>query len=629
MNTQAEKSQGNILIVDDTPDNLDLLAAILTKRGYVTRCIDNGLQAIEVVNSGWADLILLDIQMPDMDGYEVCEHLKANPETAAVPIIFISALNDFGDKKKAFKAGGVDYINKPFEIKEVVVRVANQIAIQSSKKEIIELNNQLEQKVKERTAELENSNQKLKAEIDRRQQAQDRLLQMALNDPITGYANRNSFQSRLKQALRQTNQEFSYFFGVILLECDRFRTIKRTLSGIDTNQLLMAVAHGLQTCLPETALLARLEGEEFGIFLDRIQEESEAIAIVEKIQDKLNQPFTIQGRKILINVNVGIVLGNQDYPDIDRILNDADIAMQLAKEAEGDRYQVFKPEMYIQLQQDAKSAKQEITLKQAIKQQEFVNHYLPIVTLKNQDPIELEALVRWHHPQKGLITPDRFIATAEEMGLMNAIGNLVLKQACQHIKQWQHNHQDQKDLGICINLSPKQLFHPSLISKVDMILRKIKISGHHIKFDLAESVVLENPQKALQIFQELKQRKVKLCLDNFGVGYSSLTCLHQFPFDEIKIDRLLVGQIAASDLNLEREKSAILLLQQIIDIANQMNLVVTATGIENSYQFNLLKNLGCERGQGYFISKLLDPEAVNKFLLWSNSSKPIEQPKVK
>ena len=625
MNTQAEKSQGNILIVDDTPDNLDLLAAILKKRGYQTCCVDNGAEAIEIARAGWVELILLDIQMPEMDGYEVCEQLKAREDTKEIPIRFISALNEFTDKKKAFKAGGIDYINKPFEIKEVVVRVANQIAIASGKKKIIELNNQLEQKVQERTAELENSNQQLKGEINRRQQAQDRLLKMALNDPITGYANRNAFLSRLNKALRVTGQQPNYFFGVILLECDRFRNIKRTLSHLETNQLLMAIAHTIHSCLPETALLARLEGEEFSIFLDNIRDVQDAISIVEKIKEKFDRPLIIQRRKILINLNVGITIGNQDYRNTDRLFNDADIAMQKAKEQEGDRVLVFQPEMYIQLQQDVDSAKQEITLKQAIKSQEFINHYLPIASVKTEKIIELEALVRWHHPQQGILLPQQFIETAEEMGLTNAIGNLVLKQACQDLKKWQYSDEDRQNLGICINLSAKQFFHHSLIDKVDMILRKLKLKGQHIKFDISETVAIDNPKTALRVFQQLKRRQVKICLDNFGTGYSSLTCLHQFPFDEIKIDRSIVANVSPENLNLEREKSAILLLKQTISIAHQMNMLVTATGIENSYQLNLLKDLDCDRVQGYLISKLLTADSVAKFLLWSTGNLSLER----
>ncbi|MCC0176054.1 EAL domain-containing protein [Waterburya agarophytonicola K14] len=620
MNTQVEKSQGNILIVDDTPDNLDLLAAILKKRGYQTQCVDNGAEAIEVAQSQWAELILLDIQMPEMDGYEVCQQLKADALTKEIPVIFISALNNFTDKKKAFKVGGIDYINKPFEIKEVVVRVANQIAIAKSKRQIVELNNQLEQKVQERTADLEKSNQQLKDEINRRQQAQDRLLKMALNDPITGYANRNSFISRLKKALRDTEVIPSYFFAVILLECDRFRNIKRTLSHIDSNQLLMAIAHTIDSCLPETALLSRLEGEEFGIFLDSISDVKDVVAMVRAIQEKFNQPLIIKQCKILVNINAGIVIGNQDYRDPDRLFNDADIAMQQAKEQDGDRILVFQPDMYIQLQEDVESSKHEIALKQAIKRQEFVNHYLPSISLKDHSAVELEALVRWHSPKKGIVLPVDFIDRAEAMGLMNAIGNLVLKQACQDLQKWHQNHQDWNDLSICINLSAKQLFHQSLIPKVDMILRKIKIQGRHIKFDISETVALENPKMTLQVLQQLKKRQIRLCLDNFGSGYSSLTCLHQFPFDEIKIDRSVIANIAQANLNLENEKYATLLLEQIINIAHQMNMLVSATGIENSYQLNLLKNLGCDRGQGYFISKLLKPESVEKFLLWSTDN---------
>ncbi len=613
--TQIQNSQANILIVDDTPDNLDLLAAILQKRGYQTLCVENGTEAIEVAHSGWAELILLDIQMPEIDGYQVCAQLKAEAKTSDIPIIFISALNDFSDKKKAFKVGGVDYINKPFEIKEVVVRVANQIAIQSSKSKIIELNNQLEQKVKDRTAELEKSNQQLQGEIDRRQQAQDRLLTMALQDPITGFANRNSFISRLKKALKDTEKQPDYFFAVILLECDRFRTIKRTLSHLDSNQLLMAIAHALHSCLPESALLSRLEGEEFAIFLDNIHDVNDAIAIVQKIQQKLTQAFVIKRRQILVNANIGIVIGNKDYQDIDRLFNDADIAMQQAKELEGDRYQVFKPEMYIQLQKDMEFSKHEMALKQAIKRQEFINYYLPITSLTTQKVIELEALVRWHHPQKGLIPPQKFINTAEEMGLMNAIGNLVLKQACKQLKHWQQNYNAQKNLGICINLSAKQLLHSSLISKVDLILRKTKLQGHHLKFDISETVTIDHSTTVLKTLQELKKRQVKLCLDNFGIGHSSLTCLHRFPFDELKIDRSLIAHIGQQTPNLQQEKSTTLLIQQIITIAHQMNMVVTATGIENNYQLNFLKDLGCDRGQGYLISKLLDRDTVEKFLV--------------
>ena len=615
---QTEKPQANILIVDDTLDNLDLLAAILKKRGYQTQCVDNGMSALEVANSGWAELILLDIQMPEINGFEVCQALKDNPLTKDIPVIFISALDDFVNKKQAFKVGGIDYINKPFEIKEVVVRVANQIEIATNKLKIIELNNQLEQKVKERTVQLETSNEQLKAEVNSRQQAQDRLLKMALNDPITGFANRNSLLSRLKRALKTTETQPQYFFALILLECDRFRNIKRTITHIESNQLLTAIAQKLNTCLPESALLSRLEGGEFAIFLGNVHNVEDAIAVAEKIQQQLTYPFAVGERKIIISANLGIAIANQDYRDTDRLFNDADIAMQQAKQLEGNGYKVFQPEMYIQLQEDMEFSHREATIKRAIRNQEFINHYLPIISLKTRKVVALEALVRWHHPQDGVLLPQNFVATAEKMGLMNAIGNFVLKQACWQIRSCQHHYQKHKNIEICLNLSATQLFHSSFIAKIDLILRKSKIQGHHLRFDLSEAVLLEQPEIALSILQQLKQRRVKLCLDNFGAGYASLNCLHRFPFDEISIDRSLIAQIGQTRPDLEREQSTTLMLKQIIAIAQQMNLTITATGIENNFQLNLLKKLGCERAQGYLFSKPLDAKALEEFLLMNN-----------
>ncbi len=613
--TQAINRQVNILLVDQSLKNLELLAAIVQRQNCQAHCVNSGAEAMKIARSGWAEMILLDVQLSDFDSFQLCQELKADSQTQEIPLIFTGAADNFIAQKKAFEVGGVDYLSKPFKIDEVVVKLRQQIAMQSRQNEIIQLKKQLKQDNEQYLARIKQSQQQLQSEINRRQQIQDKLINTSTKDPITGFGNRNSLINRLKQALRTAKQQPNYYFALILLECDRFKHIKRTISHIDSNHLLMAVAQTIANCLPESALLNRLEGEEFGIFLDHIQDENEAIAIVEQIQAKLTQPFVIKRRQILVNANIGIAFGNQDYQDLDRLFHDADIAMQQAKDQTGDRYQIFKPEMYIQLQEDMELANQEIELKQAISNQEFVNYYLPIVCLKTQQPVELEALVRWHHPQNGVVLPQDFIVLAEQMGLMNAIGNLVLRQGCHHLKYWQTNH-NQQNLGICINLSAKQLFHPSLISKVDLVLRKTQIQGHHLKFDLAETVTIEQPKTAEKILQQLKKRQVRLCLDNFGAGYSSLTCLHRFPFDELKIDRSLMAHIGQTNLNLEQENSAALLLKQIITIAHQMKMLVTATGIENNYQLNLLKDLGCDRAQGYLISKLLHRDSVDHFLLF-------------
>ncbi|MEM7762289.1 MAG: bifunctional diguanylate cyclase/phosphodiesterase, partial [Cyanobacteria bacterium P01_A01_bin.40] len=385
----------------------------------------------------------------------------------------------------------------------------------------------------------------------------------------------------------------------------------------DSNQLLIAIANAINSSLPESTLLCRLEGQEFGIFLDGIEQEAEAIAIAQNIQQQLSQPFIIQQRRILLQVNLGIALGNHDYAEPERLLNDASLAMQQVPESSSDRYQVFQPDMYLQLLEDQELLNYEATLKQAIKRQEFINYYLPVISLKTQRPVELEALVRWHHPQQGVITPQDFIDEAEEMGLMNAIGNLVMRQGCHHIKYWQNNHKNLQDLGICLNLSAKQLFHPSLVSKVDMVLRKSQIKGCHLKFEISETVFVEQADRALDILQQLKQRQVRICLDNFGIGYSALTFLHRFPIDELKIDRSLIARLNQNGEIINQESATVKLLKQIITIAHQMSMLVTATGIENETQLQLLQQLGCDYGQGYLISQLLDRDSVDRFLLWS------------
>lgn len=618
---RSATATAKILIVDDTPDNLDLLSSVLKKRGYEIRCAISGSIALQIAQSKWADLILLDIQMPEMDGYEVCQQLKANSQTENIPVIFISALDDIGDKKKAFALGGVDYITKPFQIKEVVVRVANQIAISSAKAQILELNAQLEAKVQKRTAQLEVINQKLKAEIEQKQQVQDRLLRMALQDSITGLANRNAFVSRIQQALKLAAKQPNYFFAVILLECDRFKTIKRSIGHIESNQLFMAIGNRLGALLPKSSLLSRFEGDEFAIFIDEVTEISNVTELVEQIQQKLIAPFQLQRRKISINTNVGITIGNQDYQDSDRLLNDADIAMQKAKTIGNNQYQVFQPDMYIQLHFDVEYAQRELEIKQALQNQEFLIYYLPIVALNTGNTVELEALVRWQHPEKGLIAPKDFVPIAEETGLIISIGDVVLKQACRQISLWQQRSSLQKNLRISINLSAKQLFEPNLLPKIDLILKKTQLYGRNLKLEISEAAILENEPAALDILPKLKKRQIILSLDNFGTGYSSLTYLHRFPFDNLKIDRSLVNNIQETIPLPAENASKIVLIEQILNLAHQMNMTVTAEGIETQYQFDFLKKMGCDYGEGHLISELLDTDAVENYLVWSINEK--------
>lgn len=610
-----QNSSANILIVDGTPDHLDLLSAILKKRGYETRCAVNGATALEIAQSGWAQLILLDIQLPDISGYEVCQKLKAEGETREIPIIFVSALDDFADQKKAFAVGGVDYITKPFQAKEIIVRVANQLAISAAKAKMIQLTEQLEQKVKERTIELEAANQELQLEIAQRKQAQERIMRMALYDSVTGLANRNSFVNRLEKAIQITAQKPNYFFAVLLLECDRFRAIKRSIAHIEENKLLKAIGERIAGCLPKSALISRFEGEEFAVFLDNIKDVKEVTNLAQQIQKKFIKPFNLQRRKFSIDLNVGIAIGNQDYQATDRLLNDADIALQKAISLGNRECQVFAPQMYIQLHLDMDFSTREVEIKQALQRQEFVNYYLPIVSLASRKVVGLETLVRWQHPQEGLLLPKDFIIVAEETGLMIPIGDQVIKQAAYQLQSWQQRHSNLKDLFIAINLSAKELFHHNLVTKFDYILRKTKLQGHNLKLEIAETAIMEDETLALEILQQLQTKQIQLSLDNFGTGYSSLTHVHTFPFNSLKIDYSLINKIDKDNRHSSVYSSNLRLVEQIINISHQMGMTAIAEGIETEYQWECLSNLGCDFAEGHLISQVLPSTEIEK--LWA------------
>jgi len=642
----SEKKQADILIVDDEPNNLRVLNAHLHQCGYKVRPTISGQTALKAVDTMIPDLILLDINMPIMDGYEVCQKLKESTITKEIPIIFLSANIDVIDKIKGFQVGAIDYITKPFEPQEVLIRVETQLKLQAAKKEIKQLNEELEAKVKQRTAQLEEANEALKQEIAQKEKYQNQLeeaneilkqeiaekekyqnqleaanealkkeiaqkekyqkqlLHKAFHDDLTGLPNRALFMSRLEDALMRTKNQENYLFAVLFLDCDRFKVVNDSLGHLIGDQLLVAVATRLESCLQLKDVIARFGGDEFTILLDNIKDLKEAEAIASQINKSLEKPFSLGEHDLYINASIGIVLGTKNYQQADQILRDADTAMYCSKELGKARYTVFDQGMH---KRSLGIFKLETNLRQAMELDEFVLFYQPIICLSTGKIISFEALLRWQHREKGLISPVHFIPKTEETGLIVDIGIWVLNQALSQLRNWQDQGLVTPDLTMSVNLSVKQFSSSHLLDEIDKTLAQNLLDGSRLNLEITESAIMENPDLATRVLQQMRMRKVTLSIDDFGCGYSSLSYLHRFPVNNLKIDRSFISRIGNHGENSE-------IIQTILTLAHQLKLKVIAEGIETAKQFDHLRELGCEFGQGYFFSKPLDANSVAKVL---------------
>lgn len=586
--SQSHHAQ-NVLIVDDIQDNLFILSSILQKKGYQVYTALNGKTAIDTTMKHPIDLILLDIMMPDMTGYEVCRYLKSQEQTVDIPIIFMSALDEIDDKVKAFKMGGIDYISKPFQYQEVMVRVEQQLELRSVEKQLKELNLQLEERVQERTAQLEEANAQL--------------LKMTLHDPLTGLLNRAALMQQLETVFQRTQTEPNYQCAVLCLDCDRFKRINDSLGHFLGDELLIAIGQRLQRFAQEGDSVVRLGGDEFAILLTHL-ETSNPITLADQILESFNHPFPLGVRTIFINVSIGIAISNCSYQKPEELLRNADTAMYQAKALGKGRYQVFEPEMY---QAVLRRLQLETDLRKAVKNNEFTVHYQPIVALNTGRIIGFEALVRWQHPLQGLIPPYLFIPIAEETGLIAQIGEWVLQEACSQLSDWKQQNLTNDPLTISVNLSAVQFAQPNLIQQIDRILEITQLNPQFLNLEITESAILDHPETASAILKQLRERKIKLSIDDFGTGYSSLSYLHSFPVNTLKIDRSFISPI-------NEDPKTLGLVPVILSLVQTMGMNVIAEGIETQQQLNQLRKLKCNAGQGYLFSKPIDSQVASELI---------------
>ncbi|PSB09157.1 GGDEF domain-containing response regulator [Pleurocapsa sp. CCALA 161] len=605
----------NILIVDDLADNLRVLSHTLSQEGYKIRCAKNGAIALQVAVKVIPDLILLDINMPGMDGYEVCQRLKDAVQTKDVPVIFLSALNDVLDKVKAFEVGGVDYITKPFKVEEVLIRVKNQLDFQSAKAQIHLLNQELEQRVQQRTLQLKianqklaDANQKLQQEIAERCKVEQQLIHDALYDGLTELPNRTLLMERIERALQRVKRNPHHLFAILFIDLDRFKTINDSLGHLVGDRLLVAISKIIQQDLRLTDTVARLGGDEFVILLDDIHSLQDATHVGDRLQEQLKLPLNCGGYSLVSSASIGIALSSSKYENSSEILRDADIAMYRAKEKGKACYEVFDEAMYIQT---LKAVELERDLRLALINQEFTVYYQPIIALKDNNLSGFEALIRWHHPQHGLISPAEFIPLAEDTGLIVEIGDWVLQEACRVLSAWQQEYASRPDIAalkVNVNVASQQFQKPDFIDKLDQILAQTGLNPTCLKLEITERVLINSEINTQLTLTEIKKREIKLSIDDFGTGYSSLSYLSRLPIDNLKIDRSFIKNISCDRESLE-------IIKTIITLARNLGMETIAEGVETLAQAEQLKSLNCEYAQGYLFAQPMTAEEAIALIL--------------
>lgn len=425
-----------------------------------------------------------------------------------------------------------------------------------------------------------------------------------MQDALTGLSSRMLFLDRLEHTIQLGKRHQDYGSAVLLLDIDRFKVINDSLGRQVGDQLLKAIAQRLADLLKTGDTVARVGEDEFGILLDDIPSSSTATQIAEQIKRDLGLPFNLKGREVFITASIGIIPNIIGYNQAEELLRDAEIAMYQAKESGRGHYEVFNSAM----QARALAVLQlETDLRQAIDNQEFLLHYQPIFSLRNQEIIGLEALIRWQHPTRGLVSPGDFIPVAEETGLIVPIGYWALRQACQQLRFWQQQFILNPSLFIAVNISGRQFAQPDLVEQVRRILRETELNAKHLKLELTESTVMEDVESATTMLSKLHNLGIQLSIDDFGTGYSSLAYLSRFPIDTLKIDKSFVNNVDTDPEKME-------IIRTIVMLAWNLGMDVVAEGVETTKQQVQLKALQCESGQGYFFSKPLNSEAITEFL---------------
>ncbi len=546
-----------ILIIDDEASILEALKLGLASENYVVDLADDGSSGIQLGQTHSYDILITDLLLPDMNGLEVIRTLKSS-DPEIVPII-ITGQGSLQSSVEALRLEVCDYLEKPLSLPAVKRAIARGLQKRATTHQAHEMNAR----------------------------------QSMASDTLTGLSDRSMLMNRLNSVVAESYQNDSLSYALFLIDIDHFKGVNDTYGHYTGDVIISELANRFKGCVRPSDMVARMNGDEFAVLIEGPESDLIAAAVAERCQREAGRAFDVDGQKVTLSVSIGLVVKTTYYESPDDVLRDADMALSSCKEQEGGGIRFFDQKM---LEDAIESLQLENDLRIGIQNQEFMLHYQPILQLEDLRTIGLEALIRWHHPEHGIIYPDDFISKAEEIGLIYNLGNWVLEEGCRQLKQWQQTFPGLNDISLNLNISGHQFGQAEFADKIASIIADYSIDPGMLKFEITESVLMESSASAIEKLSAIKKIGTKLVLDDFGTGYSAFSYLHQFPLDELKIGKSFIQQMEFNTESYEIVKS-------VVELAQKLRLKVVAEGVETQDQFNRVKSLDFDMVQGFWFAK--------------------------
>ncbi len=560
--TQKYEERPVVVLADDDPSIRLMVRHVLESEDYDIVEAADGLEAIKAVEQYHPALILLDAIMPGIDGFTTCQQIKENGHTD-IPVMMITGLDDDASVERAYEVGAIDFITKPIKWAVLKHRVKSVVA----------------KVIAERKVEL-----------------------LAYRDTLTNLPNRLLFADRLEQSVIRADRSHTSI-ALMLVDIDDFKLVNDSFGHDAGDKLIKAVGQLISRSLRRADTIARLGGDEFAVIIENIDGPEDAISIADNLTTILEHNVRLDDQETYTSASIGIAIYPDDGKDARTILKNADTAMFRAKENGRHCFQFFKPEMSVSAMERLDL---ENSLKAAFENDEFLIYYQPIINLQDNEIVGVEALLRWLHPDKGLIQPADFIPSAVESGLIIALGEWLIVSVCKQIRVWQDA--GLKEQNVSINLAARQFKEQDLVAVFSKAIVESNIKATSLSVDVTERTLIDNEGEIETTLKKFRDMGIKVMLDDFGTGYASLAYLKEFPIDVVKIDREFVSGIPDN-----QQDSAT--VSAIAGITQGLKLDLLAEGVETEGQLSVLKSLGCQYGQGFFWSKALPGDEYEQFYM--------------